>query len=57
MKELLISQDEHGEWTITSKKIPGFVVKGKNLQEAVEKIKQAFPIYYPCRSDNCEDLK
>ena len=48
MKELKISQDENNEWIVTSDKIPGFVAKGKTVDEAVEKIKKAIKTYFPC---------
>lgn len=48
MKELIISKDENNEWVITSDKIPGFVAKGKTVDEALEKMKKAFNTYFPC---------
>lgn len=54
MKELLIYQDEDGMWAITSEKIPGFVAKGRTREEALDKMKQAFTVYYPC-GDECKD--
>ena len=53
MKEFTISQDESGNWIVTSDKIPGFVAKGKTQQEAIEKMKNAFRMYYPC--GECKD--
>ena len=53
MKEFSIYQDENGNWIVTSDKIPGFEAKGKSQQEAVDKMKQAFRIYYPC--GECKD--
>ena len=53
MKEFTIYQDDSGNWIAASDKIPGFVAKGKTEQEAVEKIKNAFRVYYPC--GDCED--
>jgi len=53
MKEFTISQDESGNWIVTSDKIPGFVAKGKTQQEAIEKMKNAFRVYYPC--GECKD--
>ncbi len=48
MKEFIISQDENGHWTVTSEKIPGFIARGKTQQEALEKMKAAFRMYFPC---------
>ncbi len=48
MKELIIYQDDNGEWIATSEKIPGLVAKGKTQKEAIDKIKQALRVYSPC---------
>jgi predicted RNase H-like HicB family nuclease len=48
MKEFILSRDENDNWIVTSDKIPGFVAKGKTQQEAVEKMKSAFRMYFPC---------
>ncbi|GBE04510.1 hypothetical protein BMS3Abin10_00126 [bacterium BMS3Abin10] len=48
MKEFTISQNENNEWIVTSDKIPGFIAKGKTMEEAVEKMKKAFNTYFPC---------
>jgi hypothetical protein len=48
MKELLISQDENGEWFVTNEKIPGFIARGKTQSEAIDKMKQALSVYFPC---------
>ena len=48
MKDLLISQDENGEWIVTNEKIPGFIAKGKTQREAIDKMKQALSVYFPC---------
>ncbi len=55
MKELKISQDENNEWVIMSDKIPGFVAKGKTVDEAVEKMKKVFNVYFPC--GDCKESK
>ncbi|MBI5409900.1 MAG: type II toxin-antitoxin system HicB family antitoxin [Nitrospirae bacterium] len=57
MKELLIYQDDNGEWLATSEKMPGFVARGKTQKEALDKMKKAFSIYYPCAGDNCKDSR
>ncbi|MEN8264597.1 MAG: hypothetical protein ABFR82_14175 [Nitrospirota bacterium] len=48
MKELVLSRNEKGEWIATSEKLPGFIAKGKTQKEAIDKIKRAFTIYFPC---------
>ena len=48
VKELKISQDENNEWIVTSDKIPGFTAKGKTADEALEKMKKVFNVYFPC---------
>ncbi len=53
MKEFSVSQDEKGNWIVTSDKIPGFVARGNSQQEAVEKMITAFRMYYPC--GDCKD--
>jgi predicted RNase H-like HicB family nuclease len=53
MKEFSIYQDTNGEWIVTSDRIPGFSAKGKTQEEAIEKMKTAFRVYYPC--GECKD--
>jgi predicted RNase H-like HicB family nuclease len=53
VKEFSVSQDEKGNWIVTSDKIPGFVARGGTQQEAVEKMIKAFRMYYPC--GECKD--
>lgn len=57
MKDLIVHKDESGEWTVQSHEIPGFTARGRTQQEALEKMKQAFSVYYPCGADNCRDSK
>ena len=57
MKELSLYQDDTGEWIVTSDKIPGFMARGKTQDEAMDKMKQAFSVYYPCDSGNCKDSR
>jgi len=52
MKEFTISQDENGNWIVSCDKLPGFVARGKTQHEAIEKMKSAFTIYYPCGECN-----
>ena len=55
MKELKISKNENNEWVVTSDKIPGFIAKGKTVNQAVEKMKKAFNTYFPC--GRCKESK
>jgi predicted RNase H-like HicB family nuclease len=48
MKEFTVYQDDSGHWIVTSEKLPGFTAKGKTQDEALEKIKAAMRMYYPC---------
>ncbi|GEM_PF-2759046 len=48
MKELKISRDENNEWVVSSDRMPGFAARGRTLVEAIEKIKKAFNVYFPC---------
>ncbi len=48
MKEFVIYQDDNGDWVVTSDKMPGFVAKGKSQNEALDKMKQAMRVYFPC---------
>lgn len=57
MKELTVYQDDRGEWIVTSDKMPCLMARGKTQKEAVEKMKQAFSVYYPCDSSNCRESK
>jgi len=52
MKEFVLSQDNDGNWIVTSDKLPGFIAKGKTQQEAIERMKHAFRTYYPCGECN-----
>ena len=48
MKEFIVYQDDNGVWVVTSERIPGFIAKGSSQKEALEKMKQAMKLYYPC---------
>jgi len=53
MKEFTQTQDTGGDWIVTAEKLPGFIAKGKTKEEAIEKMKAAFKMYYPC--GECKD--
>ena len=48
MKEFTLSQDERGNWIVTCAKIPGYTARGTTQQEAIEKMKDALRLYFPC---------
>ncbi|GBE03578.1 hypothetical protein BMS3Abin09_00495 [bacterium BMS3Abin09] len=48
MKEFTVYQNETDEWIVQSKKIPGFSARGRTMQEALDKMKQAMRVYFPC---------
>jgi len=52
MREFLVYQDEDNAWVAECPKVPGLRVKAPTQAEAIEKIKHALLLYYPCR---CED--
>lgn len=53
MKEFSLTQDANGDWIVTSEKLPGFIARGKTREEAIEKMKVAIRMYYPC--GECKD--
>jgi predicted RNase H-like HicB family nuclease len=52
VREFTVYQDEDGRWVAECSELPGVSVKAETQSEAIEKIKKALLIYYPCR---CED--
>lgn len=48
MKEFVIYQEESGEWSVKSDKIPGYTARGGTMQEAIGRMKEAMRIYFPC---------
>jgi len=57
MKELVLQQEPDGTWLATCDRLPGFVARGRTEQEAIENIKRALSLYFPCgpcRSDTEE---
>jgi len=48
MKEFIVYQDDNGDWVVTSEKVPGYIAKGRSQDEALDKMKQAMRIYFPC---------
>ncbi|MEE9524651.1 MAG: type II toxin-antitoxin system HicB family antitoxin [Thermodesulfovibrionales bacterium] len=48
MKELTIYKEMDGTWAATCDRIPGYVAKGNTRQEAIENIRKALSMYFPC---------
>jgi predicted RNase H-like HicB family nuclease len=48
MKQFTLSRNSDGEWTVTCTKVPGLVIKAKTRHEAIEKMKNAVKLYFPC---------
>jgi len=52
MREFTLYQDNEGQWVAECAELPGLRVTGRTREEAIEKIKAALLIYYPCRCDH-----
>jgi predicted RNase H-like HicB family nuclease len=52
MRELLVYEDDRGQWIAECKDIPGYRASGKTREEALAKIKAALLTFYPC---TCEE--
>ncbi len=52
MREFIVYQDNDGTWYAECRELPGYRARGATKEEAIEKIKAALLIFYPCR---CED--
>jgi len=52
MREFIIYQDDDGQWVAECKELPGYRAQAGTREEALEKMKSALLIFYPCR---CED--
>lgn len=48
MKELVLYKEADGTWAATCDRIPGYVAKGSTQEEAIENIKKAISLYFPC---------
>jgi hypothetical protein len=48
MKQFTLSRNSDGEWTVTCAKVPGLVIKAETRHEAIEKMKNAVKLYFPC---------
>ena len=52
MREFIIYQGPGGQWVAEAKELPGYRATAETKEEALEKIKSALLIFYPCK---CED--
>lgn len=52
MREFIVYQDNDGTWFAECRELPGYRARGETKEEAIEKIKSALLIFYPCK---CED--
>jgi len=52
MREFIIYQNEDGTWSAECRELPGYRAKGSTKEEAIEKIKSALLVFYPCK---CEE--
>jgi len=52
MREFIVYEDSDGTWVAESGDLVGYRARGMTKEEAIEKIKAALLIFYPCR---CED--
>jgi len=48
MKELTLYQEDDGTWVASSSRLPGYVAKAKTPEEAIDRFKKAFSMYFPC---------
>ncbi|MEW6214200.1 MAG: hypothetical protein AB1478_03205 [Nitrospirota bacterium] len=55
MREFIIYQDNNDLWVAECKELPGYKVKGETKEEAIEKIKLALLLIYPCKCEDRED--
>jgi hypothetical protein len=52
MKRFTIYQDDDGQWVAECEELAGYRATGATSEEAIEKMKSALLMFYPCR---CED--
>jgi hypothetical protein len=52
MKRFTVYQDDAGQWVVECEELPGYRATGRTSEEAIEKMKSAILLFYPCR---CED--
>ncbi len=52
MREFTIYQDDDGQWVAECRELPGYRAQAETREAALEKMKSALLIFYPCR---CED--
>jgi predicted RNase H-like HicB family nuclease len=52
MREFIIYEDNDGLWCAECRDLPGYRAKGRTKEEALEKMKSALLMHYPCK---CEE--
>jgi predicted RNase H-like HicB family nuclease len=52
MREFILYKDNSDEWVAECGEIPGYRARGGTKEEAIEKLKAALLVFYPCK---CED--
>jgi len=51
MREFTIYQDDDGQWVVECKELPGYRAQAETREGALEKMKSALLIFYPCRCE------
>jgi len=51
MRELILYQNEQGQWEAEYTRLPGYRARGATREEAVAAIKRAIQLYAPCRCE------
>jgi len=52
MREFIVYQDNDGQWIAECQEMPGYRAKAGSKEEAIEKMKAALLVFFPCK---CED--
>ncbi len=52
MREFIVYQDDNGTWLAECRQLPGYTAKGKTKEEALDKMKSALLVFYPCKCEN-----
>jgi predicted RNase H-like HicB family nuclease len=52
MRRFTIYQDDDGLWVAECEELPGYRATGRTSDEAIEKMKSALLMFYPCK---CEE--
>ncbi|MGE5299570.1 MAG: type II toxin-antitoxin system HicB family antitoxin [Acidobacteriota bacterium] len=52
MREFIVYKDNDGQWVAECQEMPGYRAKAESKEEAIEKMKAALLVFFPCK---CED--